>query len=154
MPHLKWTQKLEIIWYRGKLFSKQALVFTCVQYKSFENTVGKGEIAQNEQFLLFPQCFLLICITLCHFYQIWNCCLQFFQFGKVWNMLFNPFPNKPWFLRVCSISLLKILWEKEKLLVTSNFSFSHSVFYPFGKLSAILIKVKIVVCKLFQFGRV
>ena len=23
-------------------------------------------------------------------------------------------------------------WEKEKLLVTSNFSFSHSVFYPFG----------------------
>ena len=31
----------------------------------------------------------------------------------------NPFPNKPWFLRVCSTSLLKTL-EKEKLLVTSN----------------------------------
>ena len=29
----------------------------------------------------------------------------------------------PWFLRVCSTSLLKTLWEKEKLLVTSNFSF-------------------------------
>ena len=67
---------------------------------------------------------------------------------------FNPFINKPWFLRVCSTSLLKTLWEKEKLLVTSNFSFSHSVFYPFRKLSAILIKLKIVVCKLFQFGRV
>ena len=40
----------------------------------------------------------------------------------------NPFPNKPWFLRVCSTSLLKRLLEKEKLLVTSNFSFSHSVF--------------------------
>ena len=26
--------------------------------KPFENTVGKGEIASNEQFLLFPQCFL------------------------------------------------------------------------------------------------
>ena len=25
---------------------------------SLENTVGKGEIAQNEQFLLFQQCFL------------------------------------------------------------------------------------------------
>ena len=25
----------------------------------FENIVGKGEIARNEQFLLFPQCFLL-----------------------------------------------------------------------------------------------
>ena len=24
----------------------------------FENTVGKGEIARNEQFLLYPQCFL------------------------------------------------------------------------------------------------
>ena len=31
----------------------------CLQYKSFENTVGKGEVAHNEQFLLFPQCFLL-----------------------------------------------------------------------------------------------
>ena len=28
--------------------------------KPFENTVGKGEIAHNEQFLLFPQCFLPI----------------------------------------------------------------------------------------------
>ena len=44
---------------------------------------------------------------------------------------FNLFPNKPWFLRVCSKRLLKTLREKEKLLVTSNFSFSHSVFYPF-----------------------
>ena len=47
------------------------------------------------------------------------------------NDLFNPFPNKPWFLRVCSTGLLKTLWEKEKLLATSNFSFSHSVFLSF-----------------------
>ena len=66
----------------------------------------------------------------------------------------NPFPNKPWFLRVCRTSLLKTQLEKEKLLITSNFSFSHSVFYPFGELSNIFIKFKIVVCKLFQFGRV
>ena len=26
----------------------------CLQYKSFENTVGKGEIACYEQFLFFP----------------------------------------------------------------------------------------------------
>ena len=64
------------------------------------------------------------------------------------------FPNKPWFLCVCSTSLLKILWEKEKLLITSNFSFSHRVFYPFGELPFIFIKFKIVVCKLFQCGRV
>ena len=31
---------------------KQALVFMCMKYKSFENTVRKGEIAHNEQFLL------------------------------------------------------------------------------------------------------
>ena len=31
----------------------------------------------------------------------------------------NPFPNKPC-LRVCNISILKTLWEKEKLLGTSN----------------------------------
>ena len=44
-----------------------------------------------------------------------------------------------WFLRVCSTSLLKTLWEKEKLLVISNFSFSPSFFNPFGELSAIFI---------------
>ena len=29
------------------------------QETAFENTVGKGEIARNKQFLHFPQCFLL-----------------------------------------------------------------------------------------------
>ena len=56
------------------------------------------------------------------------------------------------------MSAVLVFWkhcgEKEKLLVTSNFYFSHSVFYPFGELSAIFIKLEIVVCKLFQFGRV
>ena len=56
---------------------------------------------------------------------------------------FNPFPNKPWFLRVCSKSLLKTLWEKEKLLVTSNFSFSHNVFYPLRELSVISSNLKL-----------
>ena len=46
----------------------------------------------------------------------------------------NSFPKKPWFLRVCSTILLKTLWEKKKLLVMSNFSFSHSVFYPLQEL--------------------
>ena len=62
--------------------------------------------------------------------------------------------KKPWFLRVYRTNLLKTLWEKEKLLVTSNFSFSHSISYPFQELSAIFIKFKTVVSKLFQFGRV
>ena len=29
--------------------------------KQVENTVGKGEIDRNEQFLLFPQCFQKTC---------------------------------------------------------------------------------------------
>ena len=64
----------------------------------------------------------------------------------------NPFPNKPLFLRFYNTSLSKTLWEKKKLLVTSNFYFSHSVFYPLRKPIAIFIKLKFVVCKLF--GRV
>ena len=40
----------------------------------------------------------------------------------------------------------------EKLLIMSNFSFSHSVFYSLWELSAIFFKLEIDICKLFQFG--
>ena len=53
--------------------------------------------------------------------------------------------TSPVFLRFCSTRPLKTLREKEKLLVTSNFSFSHGVFYPLGELSAIFIKFEVVV---------
>ena len=73
--------------------------------------------------------------------------------NKTKNVI-NSLPYEPLFLRFCSTILLKqkTLWENEKLLVTSNFSFSHSVFYPFGELFPIFIKFDIVVCELFQFG--
>ena len=44
--------------------------------KPFENTGGKGEIARNEQFLLFPQCFLSIWRTFCYLHKIKNSRLQ------------------------------------------------------------------------------
>ena len=72
--------------------------------------------------------------------------------GLFWKVL-TLSQTSPGFY-VCCTSLLKTLREKEKLLVTSNFSFSHSVFYPFGELPAIFIKFNILVSKLFQFGRV
>ena len=50
--------------------SQKALNFTCLQNKSFENTVGKGEIARDEQFLLFPQFFLPVWRIFCHFHLI------------------------------------------------------------------------------------
>ena len=40
-------------------FPKQPLVFTCLKCQSFENTVGKREIACNKQFFLFQQCFVI-----------------------------------------------------------------------------------------------
>ena len=43
-----------------------------------------------------------------------------------------PFRHNDTFRHPWETSLLKTLWEKEKLLATSNFSFSHNVFYPFG----------------------
>ena len=75
-------------------FPKQSLVFICMQWKSFENTVKKGEIARNEQFLLFPQCFLPVSRTFCHFHWIWNCRLQSLSVWKsekfvIWERVIN-----------------------------------------------------------------
>ena len=58
------------------------------------------------------------------------------------------------FLLACGTSLLKMLCEKEKLLITSNFSSSHSVLYPLGKPSIIFIKFESVVCKPCQVGSI
>ena len=92
----------QLIWENGGGLSEQ-----------LENTLGKGEIAH---YLPGPESnqrppFLKSCRLSTELYR-----------------LRYPFPNKPWFLRVYSTSILKPLWEKQKLLVTSNFSFLHSVF--------------------------
>ena len=46
------------------------LILTHQQQTAFENMVGKGEIACDEQFLLFPQCFQLnqITISICPYF--------------------------------------------------------------------------------------
>ena len=51
-------------------FPKQALVFTCLQYKSFENTVEKGEISP------FPTVFSAFLKSSLPFLSISKCCLQ------------------------------------------------------------------------------
>ena len=58
---------------RTLTLSQTSLVFTCLQYKYFENTVEKEEIARNERFLLVPQRFLPFWRTFHHFHQIQNC---------------------------------------------------------------------------------
>ena len=84
-------------------FPKQALVFTCLLYKSFKNTVDKEEIARNEQFLLFPPCFLSFWRTFHHFRKIWNCYLRTFSVQKgpkfvLWKRVksFRVFKTQDW----------------------------------------------------------
>ena len=150
--------------------------------------MGKGEIAHNEEFLLFPLHFYLFGGTFGHFHRTWHChlqtlsvwkslkfvfwesicrwqrkCYSAISFGKgrkhfgnerkscirafsPFSQMFtkvsfpvqlklgfvNPFPHSDTFWCPRETSVLKTQWEKEKLLITSNFSFFHSVFYPFG----------------------
>ena len=54
----------------GLTHTQTVTPFDALGNKPFENTVGKGEIARDEQFLLFPQCFLPVRITFFHFRQI------------------------------------------------------------------------------------
>ena len=42
---------------------------------------------------------------------------------------FNPLLHRYSFQHINNRLLFKTLWEKKKLLITSNFSFSHNVFY-------------------------
>ena len=49
-------------------------------FKPVENTVGKGEIARYEQFLLFPQCFQ-------------KACFPGASKGVIWWEWVNPLPG-------------------------------------------------------------
>ena len=54
--------------------------FTCLPYESLKNTVGKGEIASKEQFLLFSPVFSTRLENFCDFRQI--CHLQTLSIWK------------------------------------------------------------------------
>ena len=49
---------------------------------------------------------------------------------SIWASL-SPFPNKPWFLRVCCTSLLKTLWEKGEIARNEQFLLFPAVFSTF-----------------------
>ena len=55
-------------------FTPYKLILTHQKQRVFENIVGKGEIARKEQFLLFPQCFLLYRVTVSPFDHIFIFC--------------------------------------------------------------------------------
>ena len=87
-----------------------------VRSEKEDSIVWKGENAHYKLFLLCPSCFRE----------------PFPRNSKALKLFINPFPHNDTFWRPWETSLLKTLWEKEKSLVTSNLSFSHSVFYLFG----------------------
>ena len=123
-----------------------------IKLRRVENIVRKGENTGFQHFLFFPQCFQKAsysglrsrdCVVknlqskkhcgkrrkclLPAFYPIFHNVIKGF-----YRRLVNPFPNKRGF----KVSAGQVFWKhrekKKKLLVTSNFSFSHSVFCPFG----------------------
>ena len=55
-------------------------------------------------------------------FDVINFCLGFYSMSTVFQF-FNPFPHNDTFWHPWETSLLKTLWEKEKLLVTSSCSF-------------------------------
>ena len=90
-----------------------------------ENIVGKGENAGYQHFLLFYQCFQKpSCPSLLKVEIMWE------RVNPLPNNInFNPLLHKYSFYHINNRLLLKTLWEKKKLLVMSNFSFSYNVFY-------------------------
>ena len=86
----------------------------CLQKKFSENSVGKGKIARNEQFLLFPQCFLPVWRTFFHFHQIWNYCPQTLSVWKSPNFVIRERVNH---FSLWCISCWEITFQSRWLVV-------------------------------------
>ena len=70
---------------------------------------------------------------------------------NLWHLsLYQTIPT----LSTLERGLLETLWEKEKMLVSSIFSFSHNVFYPSQNIFQNFNHISIFVCKRFQFRQV
>ena len=137
------------------LLKQLSLCFMHLQFKSFENTVGKGEIAHNEQFLLSPFCFLNFWRTLYHFHQILNCILQTLSFWKSFKFCcLLTLSQTNHFFYIFSVQIFRKHCGKRRNCFNEQFLLWGSVLYPFGELATISIEVEIVFCILFHFGRV
>ena len=65
------------------IFLKQTQVFTCLQYKSFENTVGKEEIARTSNFSFSPSVFYSFGDFSAVFIKLEIVVYKLFGFGRV-----------------------------------------------------------------------
>ena len=126
------------------LFTSPSQVLTALADKSVQNISGKEENADKQHFLLFPQCFLVYLWQILSFDPQLIC---FVLSGVDSNSVNSkPFPKRQildcskmkaflydnfYFLingRKLSKKGKKTLWEKEKLLGTSDFSLFNTVF--------------------------
>ena len=119
------------------------------QQTAYENICGKGEIAYNEQFLLFLQCFqvnqitvssfvLIFCITSVYAVELEEPKIGILGKGlnKDDNLLCSSgltiFQTIP-----CFHDPLEevTIFAKVEISVTSIFTFSHNVYYPFKNIA-------------------
>ena len=117
---------------KGLTHSHTMTFFDAPGKQAVWKTVGKGEIAHNEQFLLFPQCFLPIWRPFSQCHPILNCRLQTLSIWKTWKSVIwgrvnevsmcsqsQPSPIaqslvlRTWEQKVAGLipSLANILWE-------------------------------------------
>ena len=91
-------------------------------------------------------------------WTMYRCIYQCFQFGpvKIFSYIgefiihmFSPFPNNPWFLLVCS-KVFENTVRKGEIAHNKQFLLFPQYFYPLGELSAIFIKLEIVICQHFH----
>ena len=85
-------------------------------------------ISDFQHFLLFQQCFQKAFPTV------------FYKPGII-RYRINPLLNRYSFRRINNRLLLKTFWEKEKLLVTSNFFFSHNVFNSIRQIVSVFVHI-------------
>ena len=116
---------------------------------------GKRRNGRHEQFLLFPQCFQKACFPgASKGVIVWEWVIK--------QRIFDSSPNSSrlqmtqilaQMARFVSDQILKTLWKKEKMLVTSIFSFFSQCLLPYQGEKSFFLKTSIfAVCKCFQFG--
>ena len=120
-----------------RALSSKALFPTDTQFDasttdSFENIVGKEEIASNEQFLLFPQCFQwnqVIVSPFVHIFDIISLFAAELEEPKIgiWGKGLSPLPHNPNLTKLRRKILEEILGKGE-MLVTSIFFLSTMSF--------------------------
>ena len=103
-----------------------------------ENIVRKGENAGYHQVFLFLQCF-----SKNVFYKVVKSCDC--------EVRLTHYHTIPTLKHLWKRRILKTLWETEKMLVTSIFSFSRNFFYSSQHKSQFLSRHYFVVCKCFEF---